>query len=155
MAPSDAEDLARAVAESQEHLRPWMPWIAGEPKTLDQCRARIPEWDHEWAKGRDFVLGVFIGERVASRKLVDRFDGNIAAQRLPTLPLDDERGSESPLRRRRQPAVGRRPTAALPSMADCRGALSQRGPRRGVPQRKGCGCRRRAHLAVRKPRPPG
>ena len=90
----DAKDLGRAVAASQEHLRPWMPWIAGEPKTLDQCRARIPEWDHEWAKGRDFVLGVFVGERVASRKLVDRFDGNIAAQRLPTLPLDDERGTD-------------------------------------------------------------
>jgi ribosomal-protein-serine acetyltransferase len=38
----DAEDLARAVAESQEHLRPWMPWIAGEPKTLDQRRPGLP-----------------------------------------------------------------------------------------------------------------
>jgi RimJ/RimL family protein N-acetyltransferase len=32
--PSDAPLLKRAVDESLEHLRPWMPWVAGEPKPL-------------------------------------------------------------------------------------------------------------------------
>ena len=61
----DAEDLGRAVAESQEHLHPWMPWIAGEPKTLEQRRARIAEWERDWAEGRDFVLAIFVGDKVA------------------------------------------------------------------------------------------
>lgn len=61
----DAERLSRAVAESQDHLRPWMAWIAGEPKTLAERRARIAAWNRDWADGRDFVLGVFVGERVA------------------------------------------------------------------------------------------
>jgi hypothetical protein len=30
----DAEALGRAVAQSIEHLRPWMAWIAEEPATL-------------------------------------------------------------------------------------------------------------------------
>ena len=32
----DAPALAVAVGESLEHLRPWMPWIALEPTTLEQ-----------------------------------------------------------------------------------------------------------------------
>ena len=40
--PEDAEGLGRAVAESVEHLRPWMAWIAHEPMALDSRREMIP-----------------------------------------------------------------------------------------------------------------
>jgi hypothetical protein len=39
----DAEALSRAIAESQDHLRPWMDWMAHEPKTLEQRRTMLVE----------------------------------------------------------------------------------------------------------------
>jgi RimJ/RimL family protein N-acetyltransferase len=63
--PDDAEMLGRAVAESAEHLRPWMAWIAEEPVPLERRRERIAEWDEEWSRGGDVVLGVFVDGQVA------------------------------------------------------------------------------------------
>jgi len=63
--PDDAEALGRAVAESAEHLRPWMAWIAEEPVSLERRRATIAEWERHWAGGGDVVLGVFVDGRVA------------------------------------------------------------------------------------------
>ena len=34
--PTDAPLLSVAVEASLEHLREWMPWAAGEPKSLDE-----------------------------------------------------------------------------------------------------------------------
>ena len=45
--PEDAPQLAAAVTESVEHLRPWMPWIAHEPQTVEQRRALITTWRDE------------------------------------------------------------------------------------------------------------
>lgn len=61
----DAESLGRAVAESAEHLRPWMPWIAQEPQTLAQRRRMVGGWEREWRAGGDVYLGVFVDGRVA------------------------------------------------------------------------------------------
>jgi ribosomal-protein-serine acetyltransferase len=61
----DAESLAQAVAESAEHLRPWMGWIAQEPLPLERRRARIEEWERDWADGGDAFLGVFVHDRIA------------------------------------------------------------------------------------------
>jgi ribosomal-protein-serine acetyltransferase len=55
----DAEVLAQAVADSVDHLRPWMEWIADEPVSLAERRARIERWEEEWARGGDAFLGVF------------------------------------------------------------------------------------------------
>lgn len=63
--PDDAEVLSTAVAESIEHLRPWMPWIAREPMSLDERRAWLAEREREWAQGGDVHLGVFLDDRVA------------------------------------------------------------------------------------------
>lgn len=63
--PEDAEAMGRAVAESAEHLRPWMAWIASEPVPLEQRRARIAEWARDWSEGGDVILGVFVDGRVA------------------------------------------------------------------------------------------
>ena len=62
---SDAETLARAVAENTNHLRPWMPWVAEEPLPLERRREMIDQWEREWLQGGDVVMGVFRDGRVA------------------------------------------------------------------------------------------
>lgn len=39
--PDDAEALARAVEESLDHLRPWMPWATPESATASMQRTRL------------------------------------------------------------------------------------------------------------------
>jgi ribosomal-protein-serine acetyltransferase len=55
----DAEALNRAVAESLEHLRPWMGWTAQEPLSMQKRRDLIVEWEREWEAGGDCTIGVF------------------------------------------------------------------------------------------------
>ena len=62
---TDAERLGRAVAESDEHLRPWMSWIAHEPLPLKERQALIDGWEQEWLAGGDVVMGIFSEGRVA------------------------------------------------------------------------------------------
>jgi ribosomal-protein-serine acetyltransferase len=62
---ADAEALGGAVAESADHLRPWMAWIADEPVSLELRRARIAEWERDWSHGGDVILGTFVDGRVA------------------------------------------------------------------------------------------
>ncbi len=53
--------MHEAVIESIEHLRPWMPWIADEPQTLDQRRALVAGWQSLWDAG-DRFYGMFVGD---------------------------------------------------------------------------------------------
>lgn len=53
--------MHEAVTESIEHLRPWMPWIADEPVTVEQRRERVSGWRAQWDEG-DRVYGMFVGE---------------------------------------------------------------------------------------------
>jgi ribosomal-protein-serine acetyltransferase len=62
---SDAEALQRAIEESAEHLRPWMPWMAGSPQPPEQRRAMLAEWEREWLVGGDVRFGVFVDNQVA------------------------------------------------------------------------------------------
>lgn len=62
--PEDAEALGRAVAESIDHLRPWMGWIAQEPTSVEERRARLREWEGDWSSGGDVALGIFLADRV-------------------------------------------------------------------------------------------
>jgi RimJ/RimL family protein N-acetyltransferase len=39
----DAADLAAAVAESLDHLAPWMPWATAEAATVEAQRRRLAE----------------------------------------------------------------------------------------------------------------
>jgi ribosomal-protein-serine acetyltransferase len=55
----DVPALATAVTESLEHLRPWMPWIAFEPASLESRTALVVGWDADWASGGDAVYGIF------------------------------------------------------------------------------------------------
>lgn len=63
--PDDAPALVTAVTESAEHLRPWMPWIAQEPMSVDQRVQLIEDWNRDWAAGGDVVMGIFLGDQVA------------------------------------------------------------------------------------------
>ncbi|MBJ7608341.1 MAG: GNAT family N-acetyltransferase [Candidatus Dormibacteraeota bacterium] len=62
--PDDAPALAAAVADSIDHLRPWMPWIAFEPVPIEQRRALLQRWAADWTDGGDLVCGLFLGPEV-------------------------------------------------------------------------------------------
>lgn len=63
--PDDAEALGRAMAESAEHLAPWMPWAAQEPLALERRRKMIGDWERDWGRGADVVLGIFLDGQIA------------------------------------------------------------------------------------------
>lgn len=54
----DAGALGEAITASIEHLRPWMPWVAFEPQTVEQRVALIERWQAEWSGGGDSTLGM-------------------------------------------------------------------------------------------------
>jgi len=58
--PGDAEALTAAIAQSIDHLRPFMAWIAEEPVSPSRRRQRIEQWARDFAAGGDAVLGVFL-----------------------------------------------------------------------------------------------
>lgn len=58
--PADAPVMQTAVIESIDHLRPWMPWVAHEPLTLDQRTRLIESWQPGWDSG-DRAYGMFAG----------------------------------------------------------------------------------------------
>jgi RimJ/RimL family protein N-acetyltransferase len=60
--PADAEAHALAIAESLDHLRPWLPWAV--PAPLEERRARLVRWEEEWDRGGDLVYGLFLGPLV-------------------------------------------------------------------------------------------
>jgi RimJ/RimL family protein N-acetyltransferase len=69
----DAPALSRAIAESLEHLRPWMPWAADEPRTDDERRA----WIREAEDCDDVLLGMWLdGEIVGGCGLHPRIGAN-------------------------------------------------------------------------------
>jgi RimJ/RimL family protein N-acetyltransferase len=57
--PSDAQMLAESVAESVEHLRPWMPWVHAEPEPLEEKIRRLKRFRGLFDLGQDFVYGIF------------------------------------------------------------------------------------------------
>jgi RimJ/RimL family protein N-acetyltransferase len=74
----DAEALDRAVIESIDHLRPWMPWVAAEPLGIDQRRALILAWEQAWQAGGDVVVGVFADGTVVGGAGLHRRSGPYA-----------------------------------------------------------------------------
>ncbi len=52
--PGDAPAFHRLIAENLDHLRPWVPWAADEPKPLPDKLREVREWraafdlDHFW-----------------------------------------------------------------------------------------------------------
>lgn len=56
---ADAAACNAAVLASIEHLRPWMPWIAAEPLSVQDRIGLFERWDREWNDGGDLVVGIF------------------------------------------------------------------------------------------------
>ena len=54
----DAEVMGALVADNLDHLRPYMPWIASEPLTLDERRTMLAEWDAGWAAGNGVMMSI-------------------------------------------------------------------------------------------------
>jgi RimJ/RimL family protein N-acetyltransferase len=61
---ADVEALNRAVADSVDHLRPWMPWAADEPITIAARLELFATWDRQWDAGESAVYGMFVGDVV-------------------------------------------------------------------------------------------
>lgn len=57
--PSDAQMLADSVAESLEHLKPWMPWVHLEPEILEEKVERLKRFRGLFDLQRDYVYGIF------------------------------------------------------------------------------------------------
>src|SRR5450432_1686892 len=57
--PDDAMSLKLAVDSSLPHLRPWVPWAAGEPTHLDQKVAWLRKCRGEFDLGLDYSFGIF------------------------------------------------------------------------------------------------
>jgi RimJ/RimL family protein N-acetyltransferase len=63
MQPEDAGDLAAAVGESLDHLRPWMPWATSEAADKRTQLARIAEADELWESGTDYLYVIVAVDR--------------------------------------------------------------------------------------------
>jgi RimJ/RimL family protein N-acetyltransferase len=57
--PRDAAALKEAVDSSIDHLRPWMPWAADEPQTLEQKVALLRGFRGLFDKDEDYIYGIF------------------------------------------------------------------------------------------------
>jgi RimJ/RimL family protein N-acetyltransferase len=55
----DAEAVARAVAESLEHLRPWMPWADAQSTDVEFQRDRLRKQPALAARGEEWQYGLF------------------------------------------------------------------------------------------------
>ncbi|MGA0893092.1 MAG: GNAT family N-acetyltransferase, partial [Ilumatobacteraceae bacterium] len=54
----DAVGLHEIIIASVEHLRPWMPWVAGEPLVVADREALLSAWVDDWDAGRGFTFAV-------------------------------------------------------------------------------------------------
>ncbi len=56
--PADARLLKEAVDSSLDHLRPWMPWTAYEPQSVEAKADRLRILRGEFDLDRDYVYGI-------------------------------------------------------------------------------------------------
>lgn len=57
--PDDAAALREALAESVEHLRPWIPWATPEAPTPEQAASLLAGWIAQRGTGENFIYAVF------------------------------------------------------------------------------------------------
>lgn len=57
--PTDAPLLKKAIDESLEHLRPWMPWTNQEPEPVEAKAARLRKFRGNFDLDKDYLYGVF------------------------------------------------------------------------------------------------
>ncbi|MBI3959769.1 MAG: GNAT family N-acetyltransferase [Chloroflexi bacterium] len=77
--PRDAPLLAAAVEASLDHLQGWMPWAAGEPKSLDERVALLRSFRAAFDKDEEYIYGIFNRDEsavIGGTGLHRRDDGN-------------------------------------------------------------------------------
>lgn len=57
--PSDAEALQQSIAESIDHLLPWMTWAAIEPEPIEEKIERIRKFRHNFDGDIDYTMAIF------------------------------------------------------------------------------------------------
>lgn len=62
--PADVPAVARAIAASIEHLRPWLAWTSNEPLPEDDRRALFKGWNHDRLQGGSAHYGIFLNGHV-------------------------------------------------------------------------------------------
>ena len=60
--PPDAPLLHEAVTSSLDHLRPWMPWAADEPRTLEERIEFLRTSRGRFDLGEDFAYAIFAAD---------------------------------------------------------------------------------------------
>ena len=61
---SDAPAVVEAVTANVEHLRPWMPWIVHEPRSVADRTALIRFWHGERRAGTNAIYGIFLDDEL-------------------------------------------------------------------------------------------
>jgi len=57
--PQDAPLLRAAIDASDAHLRPWMPWMAKEPRPVAEVAETLRHFRSEFDRDRDFTYAIF------------------------------------------------------------------------------------------------
>ena len=57
--PRDAPLLKEAIDSSLDHLRPWMPWVAAEPQTLEEKTELVKLFRASFDSGENFTYAIF------------------------------------------------------------------------------------------------
>jgi RimJ/RimL family protein N-acetyltransferase len=57
--PADAPLLKRAVDDSLDHLRPWLPWAWDDPQPLPAKVEPLRTFRGMFDRGEDFIYGIF------------------------------------------------------------------------------------------------
>jgi ribosomal-protein-serine acetyltransferase len=61
----DVPSLHLAIVENVDHLRPWMPWAAQEPRPVTDRYALVVRWAELVRQGTDWPCGIFLDGAVA------------------------------------------------------------------------------------------
>lgn len=57
--PKDAPLLQKAINDSLDHLKEWMPWVTHEPETVEAKAARLREFRGDFDLDKDYLYGIF------------------------------------------------------------------------------------------------
>ena len=90
---ADAHQLSAAVAESQEHLRPWMAWAAEEPLTIAQRRELIIGFERDWRDGGDGIHPRYTRRGLATAAARVLTDGALALSRITHVEIHHDKAN--------------------------------------------------------------
>jgi RimJ/RimL family protein N-acetyltransferase len=60
--PPDAALIKESIDSSLDHLRPWMPWAADEPQTLEEKTELARYFRSNFDSGENFTYGIFAAD---------------------------------------------------------------------------------------------